>query len=269
MSDADLAASLQAASGIEVHTVGRQSGRPHRVVVWFAYADGAVHILAHARDHRRGTDWYQNLMAAGQATLVVAGHRATAVPAPLPPDIDPYRYVVALMEAKYGAGAIGSWYDPALRIPVRLVILDDPPLAARQVAGVGDLLGHPGRPDQPTPEVRRVEVAAGRLDHLVEGDLVGQLVPLGPGAHEPAMAQFKGGETGQRHGVLPVQRRGSLDDGAGLRELRLGRAVRGEQLELGQHRVDELRRLARQHPGSDHECAAVRVRIDAGQAPYH
>lgn len=117
----DWAGTLRRASAIDLLTVGRRSGRPHRVTVWFAYHHGALYILAHARAHRRGTDWYRNLMAAGAATVVSGGSRIQVAPADFPSGVDAHGFTVGLLEAKYGAGTIDTWYDPALRIPVRLV----------------------------------------------------------------------------------------------------------------------------------------------------
>lgn len=120
--DPDLVSALEQARYLEVVTTGRRSGRAHQVVVWFGFRDGAVYVLAHARDHGRGTDWYRNLVAAGGATVRAGRRRARVVPVPFPPGADPHRFTVALLESKYGAGAVDTWYDPALRIPVRALI---------------------------------------------------------------------------------------------------------------------------------------------------
>lgn len=110
-------------SAIGLTTPGRHTGRPHRVVLWFVYHDGALHLLAHTRAHGQGTDWYRNLVAAGAATAEVGGRQLPGRPEPFPAGVDPHRYTVALFEGKYGVGAIDTWYDPALRIPVRLALI--------------------------------------------------------------------------------------------------------------------------------------------------
>jgi deazaflavin-dependent oxidoreductase (nitroreductase family) len=113
---------LVTARALTVHTVGRSTGRPHGVTVWFAHDDGALYFLAHARDHGRGTDWYRNLVAAGSAVVAVGDHRQRVVPGPFPIDVDgPIPYTLALLEAKYGVGAVEDWYRPTRRIPVRVV----------------------------------------------------------------------------------------------------------------------------------------------------
>jgi deazaflavin-dependent oxidoreductase (nitroreductase family) len=120
--DAAAVAALRRASAVEMVTTGRRTGRTHRVPVWFAYRDGDVYFLAHAREHGRGTDWYRNLMAAGAAVIVAGGHRVPITPRAFACGVDAHRATVALFEAKYGAGAVRTWYDPALRIPVRAAV---------------------------------------------------------------------------------------------------------------------------------------------------
>jgi deazaflavin-dependent oxidoreductase (nitroreductase family) len=115
-------AALRQASAVDVITAGRRTGRAHRVPVWFVYRDGALYFLAHARGHGRGTDWYQNLVAAGGARVVARGQQIEVRPAEFPSGVDAHAYVVSLFEAKYGAGAIDTWYDRTLRIPLRAVV---------------------------------------------------------------------------------------------------------------------------------------------------
>jgi deazaflavin-dependent oxidoreductase (nitroreductase family) len=112
---------LTASSGITLTVPGRRTGRPHRVELWYVYADGALYFLAHARDHGKGTDWYRNLVAAGTGVVRVRGHQIPIRDVPFPPDVDAYRRTLALFEGKYGVGAIDAWYDRTKRIPVRAV----------------------------------------------------------------------------------------------------------------------------------------------------
>ncbi len=53
---------------------GHKSGKAHTVELWYAYAEGYVYLMAHARHHGRGTHWYQNLSHNPLVTLRVGNH---------------------------------------------------------------------------------------------------------------------------------------------------------------------------------------------------
>jgi deazaflavin-dependent oxidoreductase (nitroreductase family) len=110
---------LAEAGQARVTTIGCRSGRPHSVVVWFALDGDDLVALAHARDHGRGTDWYRNLMAVGHARVEVGILTLTVSPVPIQGPVAVVA-IVALLEAKYGVGAVTSWYKPDARVPVRL-----------------------------------------------------------------------------------------------------------------------------------------------------
>lgn len=66
---------------IDITTIGRRSGRPHRIEIWFHYLDGQVYITG--RPGQR--DWYANLVANAALTFhlkqdLVADLAARAVP---------------------------------------------------------------------------------------------------------------------------------------------------------------------------------------------
>lgn len=114
---------LVRATSAVVRTRGRQTGRPHRVVVWFVYRDGMAYFLAHALEHGRGTDWYQNLTAAGEAEIEADGVRFKGRPVAFPEPEQAVADIVKMFEGKYGRGAIESWYNPGERIPVCLSLI--------------------------------------------------------------------------------------------------------------------------------------------------
>jgi deazaflavin-dependent oxidoreductase (nitroreductase family) len=111
---------LLRATSVTVCTKGRRTGRPHRVVVWFVYQAGMAYLLAHAGEDGRGTDWYQNLMAAGAAEIEAGGVRFPGCPVPYPEPEKAVATIVRMFEKKYGNGTIQSWYTPGARIPVCL-----------------------------------------------------------------------------------------------------------------------------------------------------
>jgi deazaflavin-dependent oxidoreductase (nitroreductase family) len=111
---------LLRATSVTLCTRGRRTGRPHRVVVWFAYRDGMAYVLSHAGEHGRGTDWYQNLMATGEAEIEAGGVRFLGHPVAYSEPGQAVAAIVRMLEKKYGTGAVHSWYTPGARIPVCL-----------------------------------------------------------------------------------------------------------------------------------------------------
>jgi deazaflavin-dependent oxidoreductase (nitroreductase family) len=52
-------------------TVGRTSGRPHRIEIWFALHDGTVYLLSGGRER---SDWVKNVMASPDVVLEIGDH---------------------------------------------------------------------------------------------------------------------------------------------------------------------------------------------------
>jgi deazaflavin-dependent oxidoreductase (nitroreductase family) len=51
-------------------TIGRRTGRPHRIEIWFAVQDGRVYLLAGGRER---ADWVRNLQADPHVTVELGG----------------------------------------------------------------------------------------------------------------------------------------------------------------------------------------------------
>ncbi|GEM_PF-736163 len=109
---------LEEAEVLDLSTRGRHTGQPHRVELWFVYRDGAVYLMAHARAHGRGTDWYQNLRADPRVMIEAGEGRWEGVAEPLPPEWLPT--VTDWFREKYGAGTVRHWYEGTPRLPVRV-----------------------------------------------------------------------------------------------------------------------------------------------------
>ena len=90
---------------IDVTTIGRTSGRAHRIEIWFGVMDDVVYLIS---GNGPGADWYRNALAAGSATIHVAGSDVPVAAADVT-DADERRRVGDLMGAKY------SWDgDPSI-----------------------------------------------------------------------------------------------------------------------------------------------------------
>jgi len=86
--------------------------------LWFVYRDGAVYLMAHARAHGQGTDWYQNLRADPHGVIEAEGGRWEGIAEPLPPEWLPT--VIEWFRGKYGAATVRHWYEGTPRLPVRV-----------------------------------------------------------------------------------------------------------------------------------------------------
>jgi deazaflavin-dependent oxidoreductase (nitroreductase family) len=53
-------------------TRGRKTGRPHRIEIWFAVADGRLYMLAGGRD---SADWVRNVQATPDVEVELNGQR--------------------------------------------------------------------------------------------------------------------------------------------------------------------------------------------------
>ena len=78
-------------------TVGRRSGEPHRIEIWFVAHDDGAYLLANSEV----ADWYRNLVADPEVTLEIAGERRRTTATPVGPG-DPANTVVRpAMVVKY------------------------------------------------------------------------------------------------------------------------------------------------------------------------
>jgi deazaflavin-dependent oxidoreductase (nitroreductase family) len=108
----------------DLSTVGRRSGRPHRIEIWFGVLDDRLYFIS---GNGPTADWYRNALAAPEVTVHLGGHdlRGTARAVTHPEE---RRRVGDLMGAKYawdGDPSIGltrqAWcYEvPVLAVSVR------------------------------------------------------------------------------------------------------------------------------------------------------
>ena len=98
-------------------TTGRHTGRPHRIEIWFALADGAAYLLAGGGDR---SDWVRNLMISPQVVLEIGDAKRTTtgrvVTDPLE-DETARRLVVEKYTPRY-RGDLTDWGRTALPIAI-------------------------------------------------------------------------------------------------------------------------------------------------------
>lgn len=79
-------------------TIGRTSGKPHRIEIWFAAEDGRVYLLSGGRDR---SDWVRNLMANPVVTLELRDEHRAGVAHVLQPGTPHDNRARALLVEKY------------------------------------------------------------------------------------------------------------------------------------------------------------------------
>lgn len=103
-------------------TVGRRTGRPHEIEIWFAVMDGALYMMAGGRDR---SDWVRNVMKTPAVQVKIGDETregtARVIDAAREPELD--GRVRRLVAGKYGEveqdGELSGWGKTALPVEVR------------------------------------------------------------------------------------------------------------------------------------------------------
>ena len=104
-----------------VITVGRRTGRPHTVEIWFAAEGRTLYLLAGGRDR---ADWVRNLRANHHVGVRLGDQHYAAVARVVDDGTDEDRVARRLLLAKYqrpGSGDLEGWGRTALVVALDLV----------------------------------------------------------------------------------------------------------------------------------------------------
>ncbi|HEY7667269.1 MAG TPA: nitroreductase/quinone reductase family protein [Actinomycetota bacterium] len=99
-------------------TVGRVTGRPHRIEIWFALHDGTVYLLSGGRER---SDWVANLLADPRVRFELGGEVRETTARTLEPGTDEDALARRLLVEKYTSrdpDDLGEWGRTSL--PVRV-----------------------------------------------------------------------------------------------------------------------------------------------------
>lgn len=107
-------------------TRGRRTGREHRVELWFVHEAGRLYLMAYARRHGRGTDWYQNLRRGRRAVVEVGDRRYLGEWERLEDPAAGLKRMTDLFAGKYGRQMVASYYAETKRHPVCLRLAPHP-----------------------------------------------------------------------------------------------------------------------------------------------
>ena len=80
-------------------TIGRRTGRPHRIEIWFAAHDGRVYLLSGGRER---ADWVRNLQADPRVTVELGDETSVGVAHVLEAGTADDQLTRELLLAKYG-----------------------------------------------------------------------------------------------------------------------------------------------------------------------
>ncbi len=97
-------------------TIGRRTGRPHRIEIWFAAQDGRVYLLAGGRER---ADWVRNLRANPRVTLELGDETHAGAARVLPAGTAEDRRARELLVGKYRRGGeLDEWGRTALAVVI-------------------------------------------------------------------------------------------------------------------------------------------------------
>lgn len=106
-------------SVIDLTTVGRVSGRPHTIEIWFAHRQATIYLLSGGGDR---SDWVRNLIRTAQVRVRAGGRDYNGV-GRIVTDPEEDRLARDAVHDKYVvryAGDLSRWRETALPVAVDL-----------------------------------------------------------------------------------------------------------------------------------------------------
>ena len=98
-------------------TIGRRTGRPHRIEIWFAAHDGRLYLLSGGRER---ADWVQNIRATPRVTVELGDETRVGMAHVLEAGAPDDQLARELLVAKYAAAEddLDEWGRKSLPVVV-------------------------------------------------------------------------------------------------------------------------------------------------------
>jgi deazaflavin-dependent oxidoreductase (nitroreductase family) len=97
-------------------TIGRRTGRPHRIEIWFAAEDDRVYLLSGGRER---SDWVRNLQANPRVTVELGEETHAGTARVVPADTAEDQRARELLVGKYRKGDdLDEWGRTALPVAI-------------------------------------------------------------------------------------------------------------------------------------------------------
>ena len=104
-------------------TIGRRTGAPHRIEIWFAIGQGVLYLLSGGRDR---SDWVRNLQSNPNVTLELGTGSLAGIAQILQPDTPDDRRARELLVNKYRKGNdLESWGRTSLPMMITFTSMED------------------------------------------------------------------------------------------------------------------------------------------------
>lgn len=105
-------------------TIGRRTGRPHRIEIWFGVQDGRMYLLSGGRER---SDWVRNLQADAQVTVELGDETHTGTARILQPGTIEDQRARELLVGKYREGDnLDNWGRTALPVVIEFSAEGEP-----------------------------------------------------------------------------------------------------------------------------------------------
>lgn len=106
-------------------TIGRRTGQPHRIEIWFGEHEGRVYLLSGGRDR---SDWVRNVRANGNVTVELGGEARAGVARVVDPGTDEDTRARELLVDKYREGDnLDEWGRTSLAVVIEFAVDDQIP----------------------------------------------------------------------------------------------------------------------------------------------
>ncbi len=104
-------------------TIGRRTGRPHRIEIWFAVQEGRMYLLAGGRER---SDWVRNLQENPRVTVELGAEAHSGAARVLQAGSAEDQLARALLVNKYREGDnLAEWGRTALPVVIDFAAGDD------------------------------------------------------------------------------------------------------------------------------------------------